>query len=75
MEPVPGSILVRPIIGEDIVAVDRPPASNPRVELLVNNTLLGELVVEFLLCGDLELRVHSLALAVVVLLVVVPVTS
>jgi hypothetical protein len=45
------------------------------VELLVNDTLLGKLVVELLLSGDLKLSIHFLALVVVVLMVVVPVTS
>ena len=45
------------------------------MKLLVNDALLGKLVVELLLSGDLKLSIHFLALVVVVLMVVVPVTS
>ena len=41
------------------------------MEFLVNDALLGKLVVEFLLCRHLELGVHTLALIVVVLVVVI----
>ena len=41
------------------------------MEFLVNDAFLGKLVVELLLCRDLELGVHTLALVVVVLVVVV----
>lgn len=41
------------------------------MEFLVNDALLGELVVELLLCRYLELGVHTLALIVVVLMVVI----
>jgi hypothetical protein len=45
------------------------------VELLVNDALLGKLVVKFLLSGDLKLSIHFLALVIVVLVVVISVTS
>ena len=74
MEPVVSSVLVGLIVVEDIVAVHGPSACNPLMEFLVNDALLGKLVVELLLCRDLELGVHTLALVVVVLMVVIIVT-
>jgi hypothetical protein len=45
------------------------------VELLVNDALLGKLVVKLLLSWDLKLSIHFLALVIVVLVVVISVTS
>jgi hypothetical protein len=75
LEPVVCGILVRLIIWKNIVAIDWPSSSDPRVELLVNDALLGKLVVKLLLSGDLKLSIHFLALVIVVLVVVISVTS
>jgi hypothetical protein len=45
------------------------------VKLLVNDALLGKLMVKLLLSGDLKLSIHFLALVIVVLVVVISVTS
>ena len=41
------------------------------MELLVNDALLGKLMVKLLLSGDLKLSIHFLALVIVVLVVVI----
>ena len=71
LEPVVCSVLVRLVIGEDIVTVNRPSSSDPLMELLVNDALLGELIVKLLLGRNLELCIHFLALIIMVLVVVV----
>jgi hypothetical protein len=71
LEPIVSGILVGLIIVENVIAVDSPPAGNPLMEFLVNDALLGQLIVELLLSGDLELGVHPLALIIVVLVVVI----
>lgn len=71
MEPVVSCVLVGLIVIEDIVAVYGPSACNPLMEFLVDDALLGKLIVELLLCRDLELGVHTLALIVVMLMVVI----
>jgi hypothetical protein len=75
LEPVVCGILVRLIIWKNIVAINWPSSGDPRVELLVNDALLGKLVVKLLLSGDLKLSIHFLALVIVVLVVVISVTS
>jgi hypothetical protein len=75
LEPVVCGILVRLIIWKNIVAIDWPSSSDPSVELLVNDALLGKLMVKLLLSGDLKLSIHFLALVIVVLVVVISVTS
>ena len=75
LEPVVSGVLVWLIIWKNVVTVNGPSSSNPGVELLVNDALLGKLVVELLLSGDLKLSIHFLALVIVVLVVVVSVTS
>ena len=75
LEPVVCSVLVRLVIGEDIVTVNRPSSSDPLMELLVNDALLGELVVKLLLGRNLELCIHFLALIIMVLVVVVSVPT
>lgn len=75
LEPVVCSVLVRLVIGEDIVTVNRPSSSDPLMELLVNDALLGELIVKLLLGRNLELCIHFLALIIMVLVVVVSVPT
>jgi hypothetical protein len=75
LEPVVCGILVRLIIWKNIVTIDWPSSCDPRVELLVNDALLGKLMVKLLLSGDLKLSIHFLALVIVVLVVVISVTS
>jgi hypothetical protein len=75
LEPVVCGILVGLIIWKNIVTINWPSSGDPRVELLVNDTLLGKLVVKLLLSGDLKLSIHFLALVIVVLVVVISVTS
>ena len=75
LEPVVCSVLVRLVIGEDIVTVNRPSSSDPLMELLVNDALLGELIVKLLLGWNLELCIHFLALIIMVLVVVVSVPT
>jgi hypothetical protein len=75
LEPVVCGILVRLIIWKNIVAINWPSSGDPRVKLLVNDALLGKLMVKLLLSGDLKLSIHFLALVIVVLVVVISVTS
>ena len=75
MEPVVCGILVGLIVIENVVAVDCPSAGNPLMELLVNDALLGKLIIEFLFCRHLELCVQSFALLIVVLVMMIIMTS
>jgi len=45
LEPVVSSILIGLIVIENVVTVDGPSASNPLMELFVNDALLWELVI------------------------------
>jgi hypothetical protein len=70
LEPVVGGVFVGLVVAENVVAVYGPAASNPLVELLVDNAFLGQLMVKLLLGGNLELGVELLGSIVVVFVVV-----
>ncbi len=71
LEPEIGGILIWLIVVENIIAINGPSASNPLMDLLVEDALFGKLVLKLLLSGNLELSVHSLALIVVMLVMVI----
>lgn len=75
LEPVVGRVLVRLIVVEDVITVDSPSSSDPLVELFIDNTLFGKLIINIVLSGDLELGVLALALTIVMLLMSMIVTA
>ncbi len=75
LEPVVSSVLIGLIVIEDIITIDGPSARNPLMELLIDDTFLGQLIVDVMLSGNLELSIFALALIIMVLLVTVVVTT
>lgn len=75
LEPVVSSILIGLIVIEDIITIDGPSARNPLMELLIDDTFLGQLIVDVVLSGNLELSIFALALIVMMLLVTAVVTT
>jgi len=71
LEPEVSGIFIRLIVIENIIAINGPSTSNPLMDLLVEDSLFGKLVLKFLLGGNLELSVHSLALIVVMLMMMI----
>ena len=67
LEPEVCSELVWLVIVQDVIAINSPSSGNPLMELLVDDSLFGELIFELFLCRDLELSVDSLALIEMVL--------
>ena len=75
LEPIVSSILIGLIVIEDIITIDGPSACNPLMELLIDDTFLGQLIVNVVLSGNLELSIFALALIVMMLLVAAVVTT
>ena len=75
LEPVVSSVLIGLIVIEDIITIDGPSACNPLMELLIDDTFLGQLIVDVVLSGNLELCIFALALIVMVILVTLVVTT
>ena len=75
LEPIVSSILIGVIVIEDIITIDGPSARNPLMELLIDDTFLGQLIVNVVLSGNLELSIFALALIVMMLFVAAVVTT
>lgn len=75
LEPIVSSILIGLIVIEDIITIDGPSAGNPLMELLIDDTFLGQLIVDVVLSGNLELSIFALALIVMMLLMTAVVTT
>ena len=69
LEPVIGRVFVGNVIVEDVITIDSPSTSDPLVELFIDNSLLGELIINVMLSGNLELSVSALALIIMMLFV------
>ena len=61
-EPEVGSVFVWFVVAEDVITVYSPPSCKPLMKLLIHYALFRKLIVKFLLCRNLELCVHLLAL-------------
>lgn len=75
MEPVVGGELVNVVVTQNIVPINLPSASDPHVNMLIEDTLLGKLVVNVMLSWQLELCVQLLALNVLMVFLVMVVVA
>lgn len=75
MEPVVGGELVNVVVTQNIVSINLPSASDPHVNMLIEDTLLGKLIVNVMLSWQLELCVQLLALNVLMVFLVMVVVA
>jgi hypothetical protein len=75
LEPVVSRVLIGLIVIEDIITIDCPSARNPLMEPFIDDTFLGQLIVDVVLSGNLELSIFALALIIMMLFVTVVVTT
>jgi hypothetical protein len=70
-EPVVSRVLVGDVVVQYIISIGRPACLDPLMHALIEDALLGELVIDFLLCWVLILSVGLLALREVMLMVMI----
>ena len=75
LEPEISRIFVGNVIVENIITINSPSSSNPLVELFIDNTLFGELIIDVMLSGNLELSISAIALVIMMFLMAMIMSS
>jgi hypothetical protein len=75
LEPEISRIFVGNVIVENIITINSPSSSNPLVELFIHNTLFGELIIDVMLSGNLELSISAIALVIMMFLMAMIMSS
>lgn len=70
MEPVIGRVFIGEVVVHDIVTINLPSTSDPHMDAFIEDSLLGELIVDIVLGWKLELGVQMATLLNLVMIVV-----